>query len=148
KRDDTVQLTARIGLQDGNFYVGHTGGGGHLAYSILGDPANTASRLESLNKQLGTHILAADSVIADLSAGFLTRPLGSFRFLGKAEATPVSEIMAQRPKASERQADLCNRFTHALEVLRARQWSEATALFESILDQYEDDGPSRFYFAR
>jgi adenylate cyclase len=148
KRDDTIHLTARIGLQDGNFYVGHTGGGGHLAYSILGDPANTASRLEGLNKQLGTHILAADSVIADLSPGFLIRPLGSFRFLGKTEATPVSEIVALRSEATPRQIDLCSRFTHALEVLRASQWSEATALFESILDQYEDDGPSRFYYAR
>jgi adenylate cyclase len=148
KRDGTIQLTARIGLQDGNFYVGHTGGGGHLAYSILGDPANTASRLESLNKQLGTHILAAESVIADLSSGILTRPLGSFRFVGKTEATPVSEIIAQRFEATDSQIDLCNRFSHALQVLRARQWSEAATLFESILDQYEDDGPSRFYIAR
>lgn len=148
RRENSFQLNARIGLQDGNFYVGHTGGGGHLAYSILGDPANTASRLESLNKQLGTHILAADSVIAGLSSGFLIRPLGSFRFLGKTEATPVSEILAQRVEATDSQIDLCDRFTYALEILRARQWSEATSLFESILDRYEDDGPSRFYFAR
>lgn len=148
KRDGSFQLTARIGLQDGNFYVGHTGGGGQLAYSILGDPANTAARLESLNKQLGTHILAAQSVIADLSSGFLARPLGSFRFVGKTEAIPVSEIVAQRVEATDEQIDLCNRFSHALEVLKTRQWSEATALFESILDRYENDGPSRFYFAR
>jgi adenylate cyclase len=148
KRDGSIQLTARIGLQDGNFYVGHTGGGGHLSYSILGDPANTASRLENLNKQLGTHILAAQSVIADLSSGILTRPLGSFRFVGKTEATPVCEILAPRFEATDSQMDLCNRFSHALEVLRARQWSEARALFQSILHQHEDDGPSRFYLAR
>jgi adenylate cyclase len=148
RRDGSVQLNARIGLQDGNFYIGHTGGGGRLAYSILGDPANTASRLENLNKQLGTHVLAAQSVVAELSSGVLTRPLGSFRFVGKAEATPVSEIVAQRFEATDRQIDLCNRFSHALETFRARRWSEATALFESILDQYEDDGPSRFYIAR
>jgi adenylate cyclase len=148
KRDGSIQLTARIGLQDGNFYVGHTGGGGHLSYSILGDPANTASRLENLNKQLGTHILAAQSVIADLSSGILTRPLGSFRLVGKAEATPVSEIVAPRFEATDSQIDLCNRFSHALEVLRSNRWSEAHALFESILHRYEDDGPSRFYLAR
>jgi adenylate cyclase len=87
-------------------------------------------------------------MIADLSSGFLTRPLGSFRFLGKTEATPVLEILAQRLEATDSQIDLCNRFSYALGVLQARQWSEAAALFESILDQYEDDGPSRFYFAR
>jgi class 3 adenylate cyclase len=34
-----------------------TGGGGHYLYSIVGDTANTAARLESLNKHLGTHVL-------------------------------------------------------------------------------------------
>lgn len=148
KHDDTFQLNARIGLQDGHFYVGHTGGGGHLAYSILGDPANTASRLESLNKKLGTHVLAAQSVMSGLSSGFLTRPMGSFRFVGKAEATPVLQIVAQRLEATEREIDLCARFSRALDVMRARQWHEAIALFMSILDQYEDDGPSRFYLDR
>jgi adenylate cyclase len=148
KRDGSLKLNARIGLQDGQFYVGHTGGGGRLAYSILGDPANTASRLESLNKELGTHILAAQSVVAGLTSGFLTRPIGSFRLVGKAEVTPVSEIVAQRFEATDSQIDLCSRFSQALDALRARQWPEATALFESILDQYQDDGPSRFYVAR
>ncbi|HET7911957.1 MAG TPA: adenylate/guanylate cyclase domain-containing protein [Pseudolabrys sp.] len=148
RRDDSFKLNARIGLQDGNFYVGHTGGGGHLNYSILGDPANTASRLESLNKELGTHILAAQSVVADLTSGFLTRPLGSFRLVGKSDAIPVSEIVAQRLGATDSQIDLCNRFSHALDVLQARQWQEAAALFNAILEEYEDDGPSRLYAAR
>jgi adenylate cyclase len=148
KRDGSIKLNARIGLQDGQFYVGHTGGGGRLAYSILGDPANTASRLEGLNKELGTHILAAESVIAGLASGFLTRPVGSFRLVGKAELTPVSEIVAQHSEATDSQKQLCESFSHALDVLRARQWVEASALFESILAQHEDDGPSRFYFAR
>jgi adenylate cyclase len=147
-RDGSLKLNARIGLQDGQLYVGHTGGGGHLAYSILGDPANTASRLEGLNKELGTHILAAQSVIAGLSSDFLTRPVGSFRLVGKAEVTPVSEIVAQCSEATDSQKQLCASFSHALDVLRARQWAEASALFESILAQHEDDGPSRFYFAR
>ena len=147
-QDGSFQLNARIGLQDGHFYVGHTGGGGRLAYSILGDPANTASRLESLNKELGTHVLAAQSVMAGLSAGFLTRSVGSFRLLGKAEVTPVSQILAQRFEATDSQIDLCTKFERALDVMRARQWHEASALFKSILDEYEDDGPSRFYLAR
>jgi adenylate cyclase len=141
-------LNARIGLQDGQFYVGHTGGGGHLAYSILGDPANTASRLESLNKKLGTHVLAAESVVAGLSAEFLTRPVGSFRLVGKAEPTPVSEVVAPRLEATGSEIDLCARFSTAMDLLRARNWNEAVALLNSILERHEDDGPTRFYLAR
>ena len=148
RRDGELRLNARIGLQDGQFYVGHTGGGGHLAYTILGDPANTAARLESLNKQLGTHVLAAQSVLAGLSSGFLTRPVGSFRLVGKAEPIPVSEIVAQRLEATESQIDLCTRFTRAVDLLRAGKWDEAMTLLKAILDQHEDDGPTRFYIAR
>lgn len=148
RREGSLKLNARIGLQDGNFYIGHTGGGGRFAYSILGDPANTASRLESLNKELGTHILAAQSVIANLSSGILTRSLGSFRLVGKAEAIPVLEIVAQRFEATDEQVNLCDLFEQALNVLRAGQLQEAIAQFESILMLYKDDGPTRFYLAR
>src|SRR5262249_50364187 len=75
----SMRLNSRIGLQDGHFYLGHTGGGGRLAYSILGDTANTAARLESLNRHLGTHVLAAASVVGGDANGLLVRPLGSFR---------------------------------------------------------------------
>jgi adenylate cyclase len=148
KRDGSLQLNARIGLQDGHIYLGHTGGGGQLAYTILGDPANTASRLEGLNKQLGTHLLAAQSVVRDLAPRLLLRPLGSFRFVGKSDATPVVEIMARNAAASTRQRELCERFSAALDVFHRRRWGEASELFEAALGDYPDDGPCRLYLAR
>ena len=45
--------------------MGHAGGGGHFVYSIVGDCANTASRIEGLNKKLGTQILAASGVVEE-----------------------------------------------------------------------------------
>ena len=84
----------RVGLHDGDVYVGHTGGGGRFLYSIVGDAANTAARLESLNKHLGTHVLAAESVARD-AGEILSRPLGAFRLKGKAEPTSVFEISAE-----------------------------------------------------
>ena len=87
-------------------------------------------------------------MIAGLSAGFLTRPVGSFRLVGKAEPIPVSEIVAQRLEATEGQIDLCTRFTRAVDLLHARKWDEAMTLLNAILDQHADDGPTRFYIAR
>jgi adenylate cyclase len=143
----SLRLNPRIGLQDGSIYLGHTGGGGRLAYSILGDAANTAARLESCNKQLGTHLLAAQTVVQDLEYLLLLRPLGSFRFFGKADATPVVEILARRAAASPPQLQLCERFAEALEAFRAQCWTDAAALFAAILENVGDDGPSRFYLS-
>jgi len=142
-----LTLNPRIGMQDGHFYLGHTGGGGRLAYSILGDPANTAARLESLNKHLGTHILAAESVLRGLD-DVLTRPLGSFQLKGRAEATPLAEVLALAAHATPEQFRLCERFAEGLGAFQAHRWQRARELFEGILADWPDDGPARFYVLR
>jgi adenylate cyclase len=141
----SLRLHPRIGLQDGPIYLGHTGGGGRLAYSILGDAANTAARLESFNRQLGTHMLAAATVVQDFDDLLLFRPLGSFQFVGKSDATPIVEILARKQMASPDQLALCQRFSGALEAFCAQRWGDAAALFETIIEGFSDDGPSRFY---
>jgi adenylate cyclase len=142
-----LALNPRIGLQDGQFYLGHTGGGGQLVYSILGDPANTAARLESLNKHLGTHILGAASVVGGLEE-VLTRPLGRFQLKGRTEATPIVEILALRAHATPQQSQLCARFSEALSAFQTHRWQQAQDLFEAILRDWSDDHPARFYAAQ
>jgi adenylate cyclase len=142
-----IDLNPRIGMQDGSFYLGHTGGGGRMSYSILGDPANTAARLESLNKHLGTHILAAASVLRGLDE-VLIRPLGSFQLKGRAEATPIAEVLALGAHATPEQFRLCERFSEALSAFEAHQWQAAHDLFDAILVDRPDDGPARFFATR
>jgi adenylate cyclase len=142
-----LSLNPRIGMQDGHFYLGHTGGGGRMAYSILGDPANTAARLESLNKHLGTHILAAASVLDGLD-DVLIRPLGSFQLKGRAEATPLAEVLALTEQATAEQLRLCAAFAEALSAFQAHRWERARELFAGILAERPDDGPARFYLSR
>jgi adenylate cyclase len=142
-----LTLNPRIGMQDGHFYLGHTGGGGRLAYSILGDPANTAARLESLNKHLGTHVLAADSVLRGLD-DVLTRPLGRFQLKGRAEATSLAEVLALAADATSEQHQLCARFAEGLSAFQEHRWQRACELFEGILADWPQDGPARFYGQR
>jgi adenylate cyclase len=135
----------RVGLQDGDVYVGHTGGGGRFLYSIVGDTANTAARLESLNKHLGTHVLAAESVVQDAN-GLLLRPLGSFRLRGKADPTSVCEILGRKESARAEHLHLCAQFAEGLAAFQRKEWHRAASLFEAIVKIHVDDGPSRFYW--
>ena len=139
-------FSPRVGLQDGDVYVGHTGGGGRFLYSIVGDTANTAARLESLNKHLGTHVLATESVVQD-SDGLLLRPLGSFRLRGKTDPTSVFEILGRKDSAGAYQMDLCSQFAEGLAVFQRKEWFRAASLFETITKSFVNDGPSRFYWA-
>jgi adenylate cyclase len=135
----------RIGMEAGEVYVGHAGGGGHFVYSIVGDSANTASRIEGLNKHLGTQILATRSVAAGFDTDLLLRPLGRFRFVGKTEALPIVEVLAYRGDATPAMVDLCDRFAEALDRFGRADWTWAGELFKAILGRYPQDGPTAFY---
>ncbi len=142
----SLLLKPRIGLQDGDFYLGHTGGGGRLLYSILGDPANTAARLESLNKHMGTRILAAQSVVEDAD-GLLLRPLGIIRLVGKADPVSVVEILGERSSATADQLAMCEEFAGALAAFQRKEWATAAGQFEALIGRFGNDGPSSLYLA-
>jgi adenylate cyclase len=145
-RHQMLDNRLRIGIESGWVYVGHAGGGGHFVYSIVGDCANTASRVEGLNKHLGTQLLATTSVVQGLD-NLLMRPLGSFQFVGKSDSLPIVEILSTKTGAREAQVLLCERFSEALAAFQTAHWDEAADRFEAILEGYPDDGPARFYLA-
>jgi adenylate cyclase len=137
----------RIGLEVGWVYVGHAGGGGRFVYSIVGDSANTASRVEGLNKHVGTQILATGETIAGFE-NLVTRYLGDFQFVGKTEGLPIFEIMALRENAQPAQLELCDRFDEAMKPYRAGEWDDAVEALERLRADYPDDGPIRFFLER
>jgi len=147
QRNAMLQAALRVGLEAGHFYIGHAGGGGHFVFSIVGDTANTASRIESLNKHTGTQILATQEVIEGLE-GLLLRPMGDFVFVGKTEAIPIVEIMAAAAEATDTQRRLAERFAEALAIFHTADWVKAAVDFEALQTDFPNDGPTRFYIAR
>ena len=139
-----LHLGVRFGLHTGRVFVGHAGGGGQFNYGILGDIADTASRIEQLNKQLGTRLLATEDVVAGLD-NILVRPLGDFTFAGKRSHVSVFEILSATGSATMAQLSLCGRFRLAIDAFRGERWDEAEFRFREILRDYPDDGPARFY---
>lgn len=139
-----IPLSARVGLDADFVHIGHAGGGGHFVYSIVGDAANTASRIESLNKHLGTELLATEAMTAGIE-GVLLRPVGEFQLKGKKEGTRVVELVAETSSATDEQRRLCAQFAEALSAFRDERWGEAASLFQATLEQFPTDGPSLFY---
>lgn len=142
-----LRLPTRIGLHAGEVFVGHAGGGGRFVHAVVGDIANTASRVESLNRHLGTHLLATGEVVEGID-DLLVRPLGQYRLAGKRNALPIVEIVAIKDHAGDTQLRLCERFAEALDMFRSERWAKAAGLLEAILRDHPDDGPSRFILGR
>jgi len=146
-RHDAFDASLRIGLETGEVYVGNSGGGGHFVYSIVGDCANTASRIEGLNKHVGTQILATESIIEGID-NLLTRPIGQFVFVGKTEPLPIIEILDLANEATAQQSQLSERFAQGLDLFMRAEWKTASSEFKTILKDFPHDGPSRFYFSQ
>lgn len=83
-------LHTRIGIHTGFAFVGNVGSHERLQYTALGDVLNTASRLEGLNKAIGTRICVSGEIAAHLTR-YSCRPIGAFIVKGRHGATQVYE---------------------------------------------------------
>ncbi len=142
RRFEPLALPTRIGLNAGPVMVGNVGGGGRFAYSVVGDPVNTAARIEGLNKPLGTRILASEIVVGDLPE-LLLRRLGRFLPVGKTQPLRLVEVVGRQGEPHDRR--LLDAFAAGLARFEVEDWSAAAAAFAAILAAHPQDGPARFY---
>jgi adenylate cyclase len=144
EKSDTFHLPTRMGMHSGYISMSNIGAINHYEYRPVGDIVNTASRIEHLNRHLGTHILVSQEVLHEID-GFLTRKLGEFIFFGKSKPVTVYELMSRIEESSERQRDLCTIFMQGLNAYYKQSWQEAIAAFYESIKIQKKDGPSSYY---
>jgi adenylate cyclase len=138
------QLPTRLGLHYGEMRLGNVGAMEHYEYRAVGDIVNTATRIEGLNKLLGTYILVSASVIEGLP-GFITREMGVFILKGKTFPIIIFELIAPIDHIEPYWSPLVAAFTKALKLFQSYQWPKALETFLAINNEYPEDGPTRFY---
>ncbi|ACB76778.1 CHASE2 domain-containing protein [Opitutus terrae] len=86
-------LAMGVGLNHGVVLIGNIGSPRRMEFAAIGDAVNLASRLESLNKELHTRILAGENLQPLLAEAFQLRPCGSLPVKGKAQPVRVFELL-------------------------------------------------------
>ena len=144
RSNQNLQLLTRIGLHSGHISLGNVGAIDHYEYRPTGDIVNTASRMEGLNKYLGTRVLVSKEVLHQLDH-FLARELGEFIFAGKSKPIMVYELICRKEASNLQIRSLCKTFSEALCAYRKQSWTDAMERFHDSLKFDEQDGPSCFY---
>jgi len=137
-------LVTRIGLHTGEANVGNFGSTSRVDYTAIGENINLASRMEGLNKHLGTEVLITGSVHDGVAGRLTTRFLGNFQLKGFEKAVSVFELVGQLDQF-EKVRSLHEAFASAVKIFQQQKLNEAEAAFRQILETHPNDGPTKFY---
>lgn len=133
----------RGGVQSGEVVAGNIGlRGKKMEYTVIGDTVNQAARLEGSAKYYGVDFLVGGNTYQRTAHIYNYRELGNIRVFGKQAPVTIYELIGLKDNL---QNELIERFGAALASYRERNWDEATKSFESVLNKFPEDRPSKIY---
>ncbi len=91
QQDGALPISIGIGINTGDATVGNIGSEDFMDFTVIGDSVNIAARLESLNREFGTHILISASTYAQVKDRIEARSCGLVTLKGRLEPVEVFE---------------------------------------------------------
>ncbi|TIX50733.1 CHASE2 domain-containing protein [Alteraurantiacibacter aquimixticola] len=134
-----------VGINAGTCCVGNMGSRKRLAYTLIGDTVNVASRLEGLTKLYGVPIAVGETLTGRLEE-FALLELDRVRVVGRDRPATISALLGDEAMASgEDFQRLRSSHLAMLEAYRMQDWDRALAALEAGKQDYEGFGIPGLY---
>jgi adenylate cyclase len=125
--EGALQIRIGTGINTGECVVGNLGSERQVNYSVLGDPVNLASRLESQSKTYGIPIIVSEDTQRE-APGLAALELDLIAVKGRAAASRVYGLLGGPDLANtDSYRELAARQSRLLAAYRGQRWDEAEA---------------------
>ena len=141
------EIKIGIGVNSGTMRVGNMGSSFRVAYTVMGDAVNLASRLEGLTRQYDTWVIAGEAT-RGLINGYVWRELDLVRVKGKNEPVAIFEPCGEETLLEEPYKRDINRFNNAVSMYRNQDWRGAELLLQELVEQRPDRKLLQLYLNR